>query len=58
VRSLELPEPFTFFVDRCLGDEIIPNTLSASGFQVEPHSKHFVDTTPDAEWLEAVGKRG
>lgn len=57
MRSLKLPEPFTYFVDRCLGGEILPNALRESGFNIEVHHDHFKDDTADAAWLAVVGER-
>lgn len=46
-----------FFTDRDLGKQF-PAILGAAGLTVERHDAHFAPTTPDEEWLEAVGKWG
>lgn len=46
-----------YFTDRDLGKQF-PARLRAAGLQVERFFDHFGDTTPDAEWLGAVGRRG
>lgn len=55
---VKLPEPFTFFVDRSLGRGMVVEALRAAGELVEPHDDHFMQNTPDAEWLVEVGRRG
>ena len=47
----------TFFTDRDLGKQF-PARLRAAGLRVERFFDHFGDTTPDPEWLAAVGGRG
>ncbi len=51
------PEPFTWFIDRCLGRKIVVG-LRAAGFSVEEHASHFATDAPDAEWLGEAGRRG
>lgn len=46
----------TYFTDRDLGNSF-PDTLSAAGLRVERHRDHFRPDAPDAEWLEAVGRK-
>jgi hypothetical protein len=46
-----------YFTDRDLGKRF-PEILRSSGLKVERHSDHFPPDTPDAVWLEVVGKRG
>jgi PIN like domain len=46
-----------YFTDRDLGKRF-PEILRASGLNVERHADHFSPETPDAVWLEEVGKRG
>lgn len=46
-----------FFTDRDLGNRF-PDTLSAAGLSVERHRDHFKPTSPDEEWLAAIGERG
>ena len=47
----------TFFTDRDLGRQF-PDILRAAGLSVVPFAEHFVPTTPDQEWLAAVGQKG
>ena len=56
-RRVKPPEPFTWFVDRSLGRQIVID-LRAAGFVVEEHSAHFADDAPDSEWLGEAGRRG
>jgi hypothetical protein len=46
-----------YFTDRDLGKRF-PEILRSSGLTVERHADHFAPDTPDAVWLEVVGKRG
>jgi hypothetical protein len=46
-----------YFTDRDLGKRF-PEILRSSGLTVERHADHFAADTPDALWLETVGKRG
>jgi hypothetical protein len=46
-----------YFTDRDLGKRF-PEILRANGLNVERHADHFAPETPDAVWLEEVGKRG
>lgn len=46
-----------FFTDRDLGRQF-PAILTAAGLTVERHDAHFAPTTPDEEWLAAIGKWG
>lgn len=52
------PQPITFFIDRCLGNKRIAETLRYSGVSVEIHDEHFGKGAQDVEWLPEVGKRG
>lgn len=47
---------FVYFTDRDLGKRF-PEILRTAGLAVERHADHFAHDTPDATWLEAVGKR-
>ena len=47
----------TFFTDRDLGNTF-PNILTTAGLRVERHRDHFAPASPDAEWLEAIGRNG
>lgn len=49
------PEP-VFFTDRDLGKKF-PEILRGAGLKVERHADHFRHDTPDAEWLQEIGKR-
>lgn len=52
------PQPITFFIDRCLGNRCIAETLRNSGITVEIHDEHFGKGAQDVMWLPEVGKRG
>jgi PIN like domain len=47
---------FVYFTDRDLGRQF-PEILKSGGLNVERHADHFAHDTPDAAWLEEVGKR-
>lgn len=51
-------QPITFFIDRCLGNRIIVETLKNTGITVEIHDDHFPQNAQDVDWLPEVGKRG
>ncbi|EYF08039.1 hypothetical protein [Chondromyces apiculatus] len=55
---MKLPEPFTYFVDRSLGREVVVQALRAAGEQVHAHDDLFPQNTPDTTWLTDVGQRG
>jgi hypothetical protein len=38
-------EPTTFFIDRCLGNKLIVETLRSAGVSVEIHDDHFGKNT-------------
>lgn len=50
--------PYTYFIDRCLGDSDVPNELRLAGARVEVHSAHFKHDEQDRVWLPMVGERG
>lgn len=56
-----LPEPWTFFVDRCLGTGDVPTGLRAlvepDGHKVVVHDDEFAQDTKDVVWLPVVGKK-
>jgi hypothetical protein len=56
-RSRPLPEPWTFFVDRSLGGQIVANALRDMGERVEAHDDHFKADVADKIWLADVGAR-
>ena len=47
-----------FFVDRCLGNKLIVETLRNSGITVEIHDDHFHKGAQDVDWVPEIGKRG
>jgi predicted nuclease of predicted toxin-antitoxin system len=51
-------ESTTFFIDRCLGNKLIVETLRAAGVSVEIHDDHFGKNTQDVDWIPEIGKRG
>lgn len=54
-----LAEPLVvFFVDRSLGQRIVPEALRQAGETVEIHDDHFAPDAKDADWLSVVGTRG
>lgn len=48
----------TFFIDRCLGNRLIVETLRATGVNVEIHDDHFGKNTQDVDWIPEIGRRG
>lgn len=55
------PEPFTFFIDRCLGKYDVPAAVGGAllaGESVLVHDDLFRQDTDDEEWLPQVGERG
>ena len=59
MRSTPPPDPPpVFFLDRCLGRNVVADTLEAQGVQVEVHDDHFSQDETDTEWLVEVGRRG
>jgi hypothetical protein len=55
---VKLPEPFTYFVDRSLGNKVLVQHLRDSRLRVEAHDDHFKPDTPDQDWLRKVGAQG
>ena len=57
-----LPEPWTYFVDRCFGTGVVPARLrevvAADGAKVIVHDDEFPQNTKDVAWLPIVGERG
>ncbi len=47
-----------FFIDRSLGEKIVPDELIAFGLNIERHSSHFAQDAPDIEWLSVCGENG
>jgi hypothetical protein len=47
-----------FFLDRCLGRNVIADALLAQGFRIERHDDHFPQDQSDDEWLPKVGAKG
>ena len=47
-----------FYIDRCLGNKLIVETLRDAGISVEIHDDHFAKDAQDVEWIPEVGKRG
>jgi predicted nuclease of predicted toxin-antitoxin system len=56
-KAESLLETSTFFVDRCLGNNV-GVVLRQSGLQVEFHADHFADDAADETWISEVGRRG
>jgi hypothetical protein len=51
-------ESITFFIDRCLGNKLIVETLRGAGLSVEIHDDHFGKNAPDIDWIPEIGTRG
>jgi PIN like domain len=51
-------ESITFFIDRCLGNKLIVETLRGAGLAVEIHDDHFGKNAPDIDWIPEIGNRG
>ena len=59
-RSAQPEEPFTFFIDRCLGRHDVPHAVRSAlleGESVEIHDEHFHKNAEDGEWLTVVGEK-
>ncbi|WP_373543791.1 hypothetical protein [Chamaesiphon sp.] len=48
----------TFFIDRCLGNKLIVETLRSAGVNVEIDDDHFGKNTQDVDWIPEIGTRG
>lgn len=48
----------TFFIDRCLGNKLIVETLRSAGVNVEIHDDHFGKNTQYVDWVPEIGNRG
>jgi predicted nuclease of predicted toxin-antitoxin system len=44
-------------LDRSLGGKIVPEALREFGLNIENHSAHFAQDSPDIEWLEKCGAK-
>jgi predicted nuclease of predicted toxin-antitoxin system len=55
---VKLPEPYIYFVDRSIGRTVVVEALRAAGETVHAHDDHFLQNTPDADWLIDVAGRG
>jgi hypothetical protein len=54
-------EPFTYFVDRCLGREAVPNALRAAlkeGEQLRCFDELYSQNTLDETWIPEIGANG
>jgi hypothetical protein len=54
---VRLPEPYTFFIDRCLGTGDVCTVLRAAGATIVQHDDAFGQSTHDVDWLPQVGQR-
>lgn len=52
------PDSPEFFIDRCLGSQVIPKALADLGLVVHVHDDHFAQDCKDEEWPAEVGRRG
>jgi hypothetical protein len=52
------PEEPTFCIDEALGNRIVAQALREEGHRVELLIDHHARGTPDAVWLEDIGRRG
>ncbi|HKQ70975.1 MAG TPA: hypothetical protein VJT73_16630 [Polyangiaceae bacterium] len=56
---MRLPEPYTFFIDRCLGTGDVVKALRDIDLTVRLHDAIYpTQDTPDEDWLRDVGSRG
>lgn len=54
-------EPFTFFVDRCLGKHDVPNGIRSellANENVECLDDHYAQNAEDAVWISEIGAKG
>jgi hypothetical protein len=52
------PSPLTFFIDRSLGRDVIPQALIDAGYAIKVHDHFFAQTTKDEDWLDVCGSKG
>lgn len=52
------PQSITFFIDRCLGNKFIVETLRKAGITIEIHDEHFDKGAQDIHWIPEIGKKG
>jgi predicted nuclease of predicted toxin-antitoxin system len=52
------PQSIVFFIDRCLGNKRIVETLKNAGISIEIHDDHFEKNAQDVDWLPEIGKKG
>ena len=50
--------PPTFFIDECLGGQILATVLRQEGVDVKLARSEFPEGTRDADWLPVVGQHG
>ena len=50
--------PPTFFIDECLGGDILAAVLRQEGVDVKLARSEFPEGTRDADWLPVAGQRG
>ncbi len=53
-----LDPPPVFFLDRCLGRNVVADALKTQGYRIELHDDHFPQDQTDADWLVEVGRKG
>ena len=49
---------FVFFIDRSLGQKVVPDALRALGLNIEVHDAHLPPDSTDEKWLRYVGDKG
>jgi predicted nuclease of predicted toxin-antitoxin system len=58
-NSTSSPQPdITFYLDKCLGRNVIAAALRSQGYAVELHTDHFPEDEDDHIWLPQVGEKG
>jgi hypothetical protein len=58
---VRLPDPLTFFIDRCLGTGDVPREITSGLLAKETirlHDDLFAQDATDVKWLSVVGKNG
>lgn len=53
----QLPEVYTFFLDRNLGSKQLAEVLRREGFLIRVHDEHFRPDEADDVWLAVCGQR-